>query len=321
MDMQTKINYGQPGLMEYILKSVIARSTGGVVRMSPGTAGRILDELNKFPRQRDIRPQRVYGHARRIVTGDWLESFQIDFVELPTGQIWLVDGQNRLTAIAQQDSVVPVTLRIIPVESVKEAKQIFAGYDQKSSIRTNRDILNAIGIAEETGMSRKMSDVVFAAATLLLNNLEPITGSANTSRYPELFFQNNRIEIVKEWAKEAIIFEQILKKAKTGFATSLRGTGVVAVALYTLRHQPAKALEFWTGVAENDGLRKHDPRAAFISDLLLRQKNAGNIRQKVQQPALAWNAWCEGRNLSIIKCITGATITLWGTPLNGKGGK
>lgn len=321
MQKQETLKFGQAGSMEYILKSVIAKAKNGLVKMSPGTAQRILDELNTFPRQRDIRAARVYGHARSIVTGDWLESFQIDFVELPTGQIWLVDGQNRLTAIAQQQSVVPVTLRIIAVESEQEARNIFAGYDQKASIRTNRDILNAIGIAEETGLSRKMTDVVFSAATLLLNNLEPITGSANTNKFPELFYQNNKLRAVAEWAKEAAIFEQILKKAKRGFAGSLRGTGVVAVALYTLRHQPAKAIEFWTGVAENDGLRKHDPRATFISDLLLRQKNAGNIRQKVQQPALAWNAWCEGRNLSIIKCITGSAITLWGTPLNGKGGK
>lgn len=321
MEKKEPIKYGQPGSMEYILKSVVARSKGGIVKLSPGTASRILDELNKFPRQRVIDHSRVYGHAHRIVKGDWLESFSIDFVELKNGRIWLVDGQNRLTAIKEQDSPVDVTLRIIPVESEFEAKQIFAGYDQKSSVRTNRQIIDAMGIAEEAGLSRKMTNVVFDAATLLLNDLEPITGSANTKKYPELFFQDNKLAMVKEWASEAMAYEAIIKKSKKGFIEFMRGTGVVAVALYTLRHQPAKAKEFWTGVAENDGLRKNDPRSALISDLLIRQKNAGNIRQKVQQPSLAWNAWCENRPLSIIKCITGAQLSLWGTPLNGKGKK
>ena len=94
------------------------------------------------------------------------------------------------------------------------------------------------------------------------------------------------------------------------------GAGVMAVALYTLRHQPARAHEFWHGVAGNDGLRKGDPRAALIADLLFnRTLNVGSHRQKVQQPALAWNAFCEGRDLKIIKCIDGAALTLWGTPL------
>ena len=313
--------YGQPGSMEYILKSIVSRSKNGVVRLSPGTASKILADLNKFPNQRVIDSARVYGHEMKIITGDWQESFPIDFVELPSGQIWLVDGQNRLTAIEKQQAPIDVTLRIIPVEGLQEAKQIFAGYDQKSSVRSNRQIIDAMGISDEVGLSRKMTNVVFNAATLLLNNLEPITGLANTKKYPELFFQNNRLAVIKEWADEATAYEQIIKKSKKGFIEFMRGTGVVAVALYTLRHQPAKAKEFWTGVAENDGLRKNDPRSALISDLLIRQKNAGNIRQKVQQPALAWNAWCEGRSISIIKCITGATLTLWGTPLNGKAAK
>jgi hypothetical protein len=72
-------------------------------------------------------------------------------------------------------------------------------------------------------------------------------------------------------------------------------------------------------VAENDGLRKNDPRATLINDILTRMIGTGSIRQKVQQPAVAWNAFCEGRDLKIIKCLDGAKLTLWGTPLaNGR---
>ena len=52
-----------------------------------------------------------------------------------------------------------------------------------------------------------------------------------------------------------------------------------------------------------DILRKNDPRATLFKDILTRALNSGSVRQRVQMPALAWNAFCEGRNLKIIKCI------------------
>ena len=92
----------------------------------------------------------------------------------------------------------------------------------------------------------------------------------------------------------------------------------MAVALYTLRHQPARAHEFWSGLAKNDGLRRGDPRATLIQDYLTRSVGIGSARQRVQQTTLAWNAFCEGRDLKIIKCIEDAPIVIWGTPVKAK---
>jgi hypothetical protein len=30
---------------------------------------------------------------------------------------------------------------------------------------------------------------------------------------------------------------------------------------------------------------------------------------------MAWNAYCEGRDLKFIKCVEGAQIIIWGTPI------
>ena len=78
MQKQISIKFGQPGSMEYILRSQLAKSAGGLVKMAPGTAKRILEELN-FPGQRDIRSSRVYSKHLLLVTGDWMESYPIDF--------------------------------------------------------------------------------------------------------------------------------------------------------------------------------------------------------------------------------------------------
>lgn len=300
--------------MEHVLLSMVDRSETGVVYVAPGIAKRILAELN-FPGQRPVDTGRVYGHRHAIIKGDWLEGHAITFALMSDGRIWLVDGQHRLTAISENDAPVPVTIRTVPVESEAEARHFYAGFDQKKSVRTDKQILDAVGIAKETGLSSKMTSAVYAAAPLLLNDLEPLTGSANIKKRPDMFLQHNKLEIVQEWAKEAREYEQLIKSAKKGLLMALRATGVVAVALYTLRHQPATAKQFWSGLAENDGLRKNDPRSTLIDDLLTRTLATGSVRQRVQQPALAWNAFCEGRDLKIIKCIDGAAITLWGTPL------
>lgn len=314
MDKKAEIKHGQPGSMEYILRSMVSKSDKGIVKLSPGSAKKILEELN-FPGQRKIDTGRVFGHGRNIVKGDWLESFSIDFVCLPDGRIWMVDGQHRLTAISELEAPTSVTIRLIDCDSEKDAKWIYAGYDQRKSVRTNNQILDAIGIAQEVGLSRNMASSVFDAASILINNMEPITGSVNARKHPEAFLHQTKIDVIQEWADEARKYEGISKKAKTALLLKMRSSGVVAVALYTLRHQPSKAVEFWTGVAENDGLKKNDPRAALIFDLLSRVVGVGNIRQKVQQSTVAWNAWCEGRPLSIIKCVPGGSLTLWGTPL------
>ena len=312
--------HGQPGSMEYLLRSMVARAKDGVVNIAPGIATRILDELN-FPGQRGIDSRRVFGHSHAIAKGDWMESYSLHFASLPDGRIWLVDGQHRLTAISHQDAAVPVTVRIIEMESEKAARIFYAGFDGKASVRTNVQILDAVGISGELGLSSRMTRAVYEAAPLLLNNLEPLSGSANMKTNPKIFLQSARMAAVVEWAKQAHDYEEITKNAGKGLYEKLRKTGPCAVALYTLRHQPARAREFWKGIAENDGLRRGDPRHTLIQDLMARDMGSGSVRQRVQQSTLAWNAFCEGRDLKIIKCVTGSPLCVWGTPINGKPAK
>ncbi len=316
----TCATFGQPGSMEYILRSMLARSGNGVISLSPGTAKKILDELN-FPGQRKIDSRRVFAHVHAIVKGDWMESYPIHFAALPDGRIWLVDGQHRLTAISSQQAPTPVSVRIVSVGSEKEARTFYVGFDGAGSVRTNVQILDAIGIGEALGLTNRTTRAVYEAAPLLLNGLEPICGAKAQKEHAMIHMQSSRLAVVNEWAKQAKQYEDITKAAGKGLYEALKRTGPTAVGLYTLRHQPARAIEFWTGVANNDGLRRGDARHTLIGDLMTRDVTNGAVRQRVQQSVLAWNAYCQGRDLKIIKCIVGAEIVVWGTPLNGKARK
>ena len=298
-------------------KKFLACASNGVVTLKPTGAKFMLERLN-FPHQRVVDASRVFTHQHALRSGDWMEGHAITFVDLPDGRIWLVDGQHRLTAISQWDSAVPVTIRLVQVESEKEARHFYAGFDQKTSVRTNMQIIDAVGVAEESGLSRPMSEAVFEASTLLANGLEPVAGSANVRQHKDLFLPSVRMAAIAEWAQEARQYEAAIAPAKAMLRRKLMLSGVVAVALYTLRHQPAKALEFWAGAAKNDRLASTDPRAALIADLLTRKVSTGSVRQRVQQPAVAWNSFYRGRPLSQVRCIPGAPIVVLGTPLKAE---
>jgi len=300
-----------------MLRAQLAKSHNGLIKVTPEMAARILADCN-FEGQRKISRPRVFSHAYAIREGDWVDDYPIHFAVLPDGRTWLVDGQHRLAAISEQSSTVGVVVRMVEVDSEKEARHFYAGFDKQSSTRTNVQIIDAVELAKEVGLSNRMARAAFEAAPLLANNMEPITGSAKVGANPQLFLQQERIKVVGEYAKEARDYELIVSESTKALREKLINSGPVACALFTLRHQPEKAKAFWSGVARNDGLRRNDPRGTLIQDLLTRSGNQGNVRQRVQQSAAAWNAFCEGRDLKIIKCIEGAALTFWGTPLKGK---
>lgn len=298
------------------LKALVAKaqSKNGVMPISPLGAKLILESLN-FPRQRSVSESQVYGHLNAIVSGDWMEGHAITFIELPDGRVWLVDGQHRLTAIARYTAPVDATIRIVPVENEREAGEFYAGFDQKSSVRTTRQIIDSFNASDAFGLTGPMASAVFEASALLNNGLEPLTGPQSTKKNPALFLQANRLKAIEEWASEARQYEALIKPAKRALKTKLLQSGPVAVALYTLRNQPARASEFWGGLAKNDGLRSNDPRSTLYADLMARNLGAGSIRQKVQQSAAAWNAFFRGRTLQQIRCVADAPIVVLGTHL------
>ena len=299
-------------------KSIVAAASkkNGVITLTPEGARVILEHLN-FPGQRKIKEDtRVFGHSYRIIKGDWLEGHVITFAELPDGRIWLMDGQHRLTAISKCGQRVSVTIHIVQVESEREAGEFYAGFDMASSVRTESEVIQATGTAEKAGLSPAVAKAVAEASPILANNMEPVVGS-HMRKNAALFQQSARMDAVGSWATEARIFEQIISKAKRQLRGRLLKSGPMAVALYTLRHQPARAKEFWSGLAENDGLRNNDPRAALYADLLVRDLGSGSVRQRVQQSVAAWNAFYRGRSLQQIKCVPGGAITILGTPLKG----
>ncbi|VVO79203.1 hypothetical protein PS870_01700 [Pseudomonas fluorescens] len=300
-----------------IIKS-LSRKAGenGQVTLAIGIAKRILDELN-FSGQRRIKKARVAERLKEIRNGSWEAQISVVvLVELPDGSMQLIDGQHRLTAIVEHGVGVATCIKIIAARNEEDVRRFYAKYDMKGAGRSEAELLSASGLAAELEVRPATATGLLKAVSIIENGMEPNTKGEGKEHLAGFDF---RLGKAYQWDAEARAFDEIIDKADTFLKRKLLRAGTMAVALYTLKHSRIKALEFWTGVAENDGLRKLDSRARLIADLSNRALTSGNIRQSVQQSTVAWNAFFQGRNLSIIKCLDGAAIVIEGTPLR-KGG-
>lgn len=310
-DQTRNITTGETDLTASI-KSMVAQSHDGIIAISPAMAARILEEIN-YQGQRQIKMHRVEINIHQIKSGAWNPYLSvISIAVLPDGTMILVNGQHRLRAFIDLGLTVKTVVQLIPASSMDAVRQLYAGFDGQVSIRTENELIKAAGIDEKLKIKPKTAEILIKAVAVIENGMEPdIRGNDN------MLFRDfgYRSEKAAAWEREARAFDALMELADPAMRPKLRRAGTMAVVLYTLRHRPEQAWEFWSSMVENDSLPKYDPRNTLYTDLITRKLGVGNRRQTVQQPALAWNAWYEGRKLKIIKCITGAGITLAGTPL------
>lgn len=295
-----------------IVRGMVRRSNSGIVTLPPDIAWRILDEMN-FKGQRKVKRSRLETRLSAIQNGTWDEQAStLVIAEMPDGSMALIDGQHRLYAIHTHGHPVRTGIKLVQASDEEHLKKLYALHDMKESARTDSELLSASGLAEALNIKFKTAEILLKAVAVIENNMEPEMRGIGKEPLRQFDFRSER---APAWDREARDYDAILADAEPAVRRKLLRAGTMAVALYTLKHQRPKALEFWRGLVENDGLRKYDPRARLLTDLLTRSISHGSARQAVQQPAIAWNAFYENRDLKIIKCVEGREIMIKGTPL------
>lgn len=296
------------------LLSKIHACQGGPIVLAPQTAQRIVEELN-FPGQRPVDRSRVQNRLLWLTTGRWSHAFSITLARLPDGRLWLVDGQHRLHAIVLHGEPVKVRIIVHDVQSEDEARALFAGFDRSDSVRTDIQMLNAAQLSARSGLSKTMTSALYKAVPFLLMGLQTGRGQWQGEAFVPARQVESKMDALLEWVEEAKKYSADIANADSHIKRKLMGAGCMAVALMTYRYQPERAHAFWHGIACNNGLARNDPRNRLIADFAERQLNAGSAMQSVLQPALAWNAFCTGRELKILRIRDETRLSLWGTPL------
>lgn len=298
------------------LEMAVATAGSSAIPVSRTLAMMLIDQCG-FDGQRTIRSGRKELHVRRIRNGSWNPDVSvIHIARLAPGDLRVVNGYHRLAAIADSSDPVMSRFVIIDVDDISDVKRLYAMFDDPMSTRSDGEVLDGAGVSEALGLGRMMAVAAFRAVTLLENDLEAIAHHSH-HRLSAIRDRESRIEAMADWAPEFREMQRISMLASSGIGRSLRTSAALASAAYTLRHQPVIAKEFWQGLAENDGLRRNDPRSRLIIEFSESAANKGSIRRGVQRIAVAWNAFYEGRDLTIIRCSEGGKIVFKGTPKKG----
>lgn len=277
------------------------RAKSFVSLVTPSEAQRIIDTA-RFERQRPASKQRIERLAAEMVARRFIQGTQIFFAIFPDGTEALLNGQHTMGAIVLSGLHQFLTITKQPVADLEEAGRIYAVFDTHSA-RSMRDAMKGMG---------RSDDIPMAASVLAAVGVISMDFTDNSRLFiPRL----DRIDNVENYRDEAELFAEAIAGAPTENVAIARRSGLLAVALYTIKHQPDMAFEFWRAFARDDGLANGNPAKA-----LLRWCNNNIATGKVARiahchaAAAAWNAAFRGEKRSHLAPGKMKQIRILGTP-------
>jgi hypothetical protein len=266
-----------------------------------------------YEHQRNISPRHVAILADLMKRGQWQPKSQIDFAVF-RGHYILVNGYHRAHAQVQSGKTIEWTVALHPIKTENELRTLYFAFDTNVRARSAVDILGANEFGAVHGLPAEMAKSLYAAVPYIASrfNIRPQDRNFLVERQVDL-----RLQIASEYAKAAGRFSACIEGLPGVRKKKLMSGAVTAVAVITLRYQSDTAWQFWYGVAQNDGLKRGDPRHALVMDMLSRQGTA-NKTQAFAPPIIAWNAYFNERELRLVKVMDSFKPVIDGTPFDGK---
>ena len=280
----------------------------GNITINPAQAGWIYRELG-YEHNRKVSVPHAKKLAEYMRRGQWMSKSTIDFARLSDGRLILVNGHHRM--MGQSMTGVDLVWNVIFHDCANddEVKALYYRFDTEVRKRSASNIVSGVGIGEELGLTRQTATALFNASSVIANGLRMTCAV----RGETTALIDDRLAICTEYSREAALMQVYLSKAPSAVSRKLRQASEFSVALATMKHQPAVASEFWSGLCEDDGLTKGDPRKTLLMDMQTRKGTGGLSSSNLMATAKAWNAFCAGSTLKIIK-VTGHDVHLAGTP-------
>lgn len=269
----------------------------GAVRFTPAQANQVFSELRyEFNRDEKKARQHIAGLARMMRSGAWRSGGAIEFARLPSGQLTLVDGHHRMLAQVEAGVDVVWTIIIHDVLNTKEIRALFWTYDATLRKRSMANVFAGVNAAEEMEMPALMAVAVGKAAVFIDNGMRANVGASSKTYTPD-----ESLRLAQSWVAEGQMYAGCVDKAKQSLKIKLRGAQITAAALVTFKANPRAALEFWSGLAADDGLRKGDPRKTLLDWMRDTHLSGSGLSSGAGAVARAWNAWEAGTDLSVIR--------------------
>lgn len=264
-----------------------------------------------YDRQRPISDGHVMRLATEMENKHFIAGTQIHICEL-RGKQSIVNGNHTLEAIAMSGETIPLTFLYTKVGDEEEMARIYANHDIGKA-RDWASAIKAAGMFDEMDASQQFVTCFGAALMPILANFQHLSGHRNPGVQTARMSRDMRIEAMREYRPQAEMYHVAVHQARPKLQISMRRQAIFAVALETLKYQPSLAMEFWEGLAKDDGLRKTDPRKVLLADLQERPASGQQKGYQARGAAYAWNAYFDGREINYIRVSPGLPFTLKGT--------
>lgn len=283
------------------------------------TAQRMLEEIS-YPRQRSYRIEHIDALADQIKRQMLSDVTQIHLCRKPDGSLVVVNGHHRLNAVVASGISCGFQIAITDVENDEEVDRHYASHDTLARNRSTTDVLRATRLAEKSELPQTFLARGKSAVLVILSGgiREPWRLNKPDAKWQA---PNRWLEGIRPWMPNMRAFHACLEGAG-GFSYNLLNRKVVfSVALVTLKYQAEKAREFWSGIALDDGLKRSDPRKTLLNWLSEHPMASNMSEPHLRACAVAWNAWYEGRSLTVIKANGDGPVIILGTPYSGRKAK
>lgn len=268
----------------------------------------------RYDRQRDENKAQAHigAMAEDMRRGNWLPKQPLDFAVLD-GRPIMVNGHHRMHSQIEARADILWTITLHPCETIDEVRQLYYRFDTKLRKRTDENIIQGLDLVDEHNLSRTIARALWRAAPIIANDLRiPAPGTENeASRVRRM--TDDRAEVFRAYAREARQIADAITPAPHIVRNKILSVKHFSVAVVTMVEMPEMSAKFWGGLAENDGLRKGDPRHTLLQYLINENTNKRRANEAILKTVIAWNAWVRGDDLKILKVFPGSKIKMLGS--------
>ncbi len=276
--------------------------------VTPATAERWLSEY-QYEFQRRLTLPMVDKWVNVIQRGDFMQDKEIKVV-LYNQHRYLVNGQHRLNAIVKSGVGQCFNITTVTVDTSEELAEVYNTEDMNKP-RSFDDVVRTRRIDELTGLTRSQLIKVSPCVSYIASGFV----RKNDKRGDHHYIAN---EIVKTYALPADAYFDAINDGASNKFNHLSRTAVLSVGIVTFWQSSKRipggeqtVIDFWKGLAADDGLRRGDPRKVALEHILTTQMPAGTgnkpdkdtVSPEYQSRYVAncFNKWVEGKTFSDVR--------------------
>lgn len=274
--------------------------TSGSKVITPELAKRIISEC-MFSGQRNVFYYQVKLLVDKMKNGEWLPDDQISFCRLPDGTMILVNGYHRMQAVIESGIPIVFNIRILECKNMNDVRKAYITFDTGTRSRSETEVIEAMGITKEFNLTKQVAGAVYRAAPLIANNMLHYNYQTSPIQIKNV---TQRIMLADDLWMLGKKYQDLVSTAAYKHRAKLLVAGVVGVAIATIKHQYELASQFWPRVGDMANMKIDDPRlilAKTLDERSYKIPKDGTVPASAIDAALAWNAFYDGRSITVLK--------------------